>query len=58
MIIIGWWVANMACEIFGWAYPEQYKRIRYEDLVRSPREVMSGLFRKLLPGAAWCAEEI
>jgi hypothetical protein len=56
--IIGWWVANMACEIFGWAYPEQYKRIRYEDLARSPREVMTGLFQKLLPGAAWRAEEI
>jgi hypothetical protein len=45
---MGWLVANAACEVFGWMYPDQYVRVRYEELSRSPREVMSNLFRDIL----------
>jgi hypothetical protein len=46
---LGWWTANLACELFGRMYPDQYVRLGYEDLVRSPREVMSTLFKRLVP---------
>jgi hypothetical protein len=46
---LGWWIANLACEFFGWTYPNQYVRLVYEDLVRSPREAVSTLLGKLLP---------
>jgi hypothetical protein len=41
--LFGWWTANLACELFGWMYPDQYVRLRYEDLARSPRDVINGL---------------
>jgi len=43
----GWWFANLACEIFGWLYPDQYTLMRYEDLARSPRAALGHLFTKL-----------
>jgi hypothetical protein len=46
---LGWWTANLTCELFGRMYPDQYVRLGYEELVRSPREVVSSLFKTLLP---------
>jgi hypothetical protein len=42
---LGWWVANLACELFSCVYPNQYRRLCYEDLANSPREVVSSIFR-------------
>jgi hypothetical protein len=50
---LSWTASNLACEAFGRAYPNQYLRIRYEDLVRAPSEVMQGLVAKLLPDVSW-----
>ena len=55
---LGWWVANIACELFGRKYPDRYVRLRYEDLARSPAEEMRGLFANLAPGSEWPAEAI
>ena len=55
---LGWCFANLACELFRWRYPVQYYRIRYEDLVRDPRAVMSALMLKVLPGHQWQFETI
>ena len=55
---LGWWIANLACELFGSKYPDRYVRLRYEDLARSPGEEMRGLFAKLAPGLEWSAEAI
>jgi hypothetical protein len=52
----GWWIANLACELFGWKYPDRYMRLRYEDLARSPGQEMRGLFAKLVAGSNWTAE--
>lgn len=41
---LGWSAANLACELFGRRYPKQYRRVRYEDLVRAPRETLGALF--------------
>jgi len=54
----GWWIANLACELFGAFYRDRYLRVRYEDLARAPRETMGALFDKVLPGSAWPADEI
>jgi Sulfotransferase family len=53
---LGWNASNLACEAFGRSYPDQYRRLRYEDLVRAPGEVMAELFAALLPGVAWRPE--
>ena len=47
---LGWNFANLACELFRWRHPEQYCRIRYEDLVRDPRATITALMRRVLPG--------
>ena len=47
---LGWWAANLSCELFGRLYPEQYQRVRYEDLARSHAAILDGLFAKLAPG--------
>jgi len=44
---IGWWAANLSCELFGRLYPAQFQRIRYEDLVRSPSCAVEHIFSKL-----------
>jgi hypothetical protein len=55
---LGWSAANLACESFGRRHPENYIRLRYEDLVQDPESVMRGLVTKIMPGAGWRAEEI
>ena len=50
---LGWVTANLACELFGRLYPDQYVRLRYEDLARSPVEVLTGLFARHVPGTNW-----
>lgn len=47
---IGWWIANLACELFGWRYGEQYVRLTYEELARSPREAATELLEMVLRG--------
>ena len=55
---LGWWVANLACELFASQYPDRYVRLRYEDLARAPGDEMQSLFAKLVPGSEWPAEAI
>lgn len=55
---LGWSVANLVCEAFGRRYPERYLRLRYEDLARSPQEVLGGLLAKLVPGSTWRPEQL
>jgi hypothetical protein len=43
LTVLGWWVANLFAELFGWAYPDQYARVRYEDLASRPKDVVSRL---------------
>jgi hypothetical protein len=50
----GWTVANLACELFGWFYPAQYHRIRYENLVCSCPDVLESLFRKIPSKKSLC----
>jgi hypothetical protein len=45
--VVGWTVANLACETFGILYPDQYLRVRYEDLVRTPVKVLGQIFAKV-----------
>jgi len=44
----GWWASNLSCELFGWLYPDQYVRVRYEDLTRLPQRVLNDLYGSLL----------
>ena len=46
----GWLIANMACEAFRLNYPSQYRRLRYEDLVGAPKDIIKGLLEQVLPG--------
>jgi hypothetical protein len=46
---ISWSAANLACDIFRWMHPENYIRIRYEDLVRRPQQIVDEILGKL-PG--------
>jgi hypothetical protein len=55
---LGWWVANLACELFERRYPGRYLRLHYEDLARAPGDAMQQLFAKLVPGSEWSAEGI
>jgi len=50
---LGWCYANSACELFGRIYPDNYARIRYEDLATDPCAVMISLMRTVLPWAQW-----
>jgi hypothetical protein len=49
---LGWWVANLSCEFFGWLYPTQYLRFRYENFASSPHAALCALFDKISPGTA------
>ena len=40
----GWLGANLACEAFRLLHPDQYLRIRYEDIVRAPQTTLPGIF--------------
>lgn len=44
---IGWTAANLACDIFGWLHPKNYLRVRYEDLVNAPQQVIGEIFATL-----------
>ena len=44
---VGWMVANLVCELFGWRHPENYLRVRYEDLIQTPAEVIEEIFRRV-----------
>jgi hypothetical protein len=54
----GWIAANLSCELFGRLYPDAYMRIRYEDLARSPAEVVQAICAQLSPDISWSAEKI
>jgi hypothetical protein len=47
---IGWWVANISCELFGWLYSSQYLRIHYEHIACSPHIGLRELFGLVSPG--------
>lgn len=49
--VLGWSVANLACEFFGHRYPKQYRRVRYEDLARKPRETLDKTLADIMPYA-------
>ncbi len=55
---LGWAIANTACEVFGQRYPDQYLRLRYENLATNPALVMQEVLQKLLPGGRWRSEGI
>ena len=57
-VVLGWWLANLSCDLFGMIYPRHYLRLRYEDLAHSPAEALRTLFERLLPGTRWCSDEI
>ena len=44
---VGWTAANLVCELFGAVYPGSYLRIRYEDLVRSPGEIIDTILGRV-----------
>jgi sulfotransferase family protein len=51
--MLGWWLANLSCELFGMIYSCHYVRLRYEDIVHSPPETLCSLFETLLPNVRW-----
>lgn len=51
--LVGWYFANISCELFARRYPDQYVRLRYEDLVAGPVETMTALMEKVLPSSGW-----
>jgi sulfotransferase family protein len=55
--VAAWSIANLSCELFGFLYPRQYVRLRYEDLVHAPAEALQSLFRKVLPGVTWSFDD-
>jgi hypothetical protein len=46
---LGWWIANLSCEVFGWLYPGQYVRLHYEYFACFPRVVLLTLFKVVSP---------
>ena len=53
LTVVAWSIANLSCEVFGLMYPRHYVRLRYEDLVHSPAEVLGALFERVLPDVRW-----
>ena len=49
---LGWWVANLSCELFSWRYPASYTRVRYEEVASSHQAVLESLFGALSKGEA------
>ena len=47
--MFAWWISNLSCELFRLIYPRRYLRLRYEDLVRSPKATLQNLLATLLP---------
>jgi hypothetical protein len=56
--LLGWWIANLSCELFAWLYPSQYLRARYEDFAYDPRTALDTLFNVVLPDQLWQLAEI
>lgn len=56
--MVGWLAANLSCELFGYLYPRAYMRVRYEDLARSPAEVVRSICERLGPGMRWSADAV
>jgi Sulfotransferase family len=52
-VVLGWWLANLSCDLFGIIHPRHYLRLRYEDFVRFPIETLRSLYETLLPDARW-----
>jgi hypothetical protein len=44
---LGWTHANLACEMFGRLYPDRYLRVRYEDLVQAPLQVIDRILNRV-----------
>jgi hypothetical protein len=55
---LGWWIANLSCELFGWFFPGQYLRSRYEDFSRFPRTELRKLFALVSSDHDWQLTEI
>jgi hypothetical protein len=47
--VLGWWVANLSCEVFSWLYPKQYIRVHYENVAHAPRATLDELFKVVSP---------
>jgi hypothetical protein len=45
--IIGWTIANLACEMFGWRHPDRYLRVRYEDLAQAPLKMVGQVLSRV-----------
>ena len=45
--IFGWMFANLACEAFGLMHPKRYLRLRYEDVIGAPQDVLAPVFGKV-----------
>jgi hypothetical protein len=56
--VLGWWLANLSCDLFGLIYPRHYLRLRYEDLVRSPQDEIRTLLERLLSGASCPSSDV
>lgn len=56
--ILGWWAANLSCELFGLLHRDRYLRIRYEDLAGSPAETFDQMFETLEPGHSYKLADI
>lgn len=50
--VLGWWAANIPCELFAWRDPQNYVRVRYEDLADAPESTLARIFAKLQLGEA------
>jgi hypothetical protein len=50
---LSWLMANLSCEVYRLIYPGHYVRVRYEDLSRSPAEVLTKVFETLVPDLTW-----
>lgn len=50
--VLGWWAANLPCELFAWRHPKHYVLVRYEDLVDAPERTLARIFAKLQLGEA------
>jgi hypothetical protein len=44
---VGWITANLACEQFGRRHPERYLRLRYEDLIGTPRQAIKEILDRI-----------
>jgi hypothetical protein len=56
--MMGWLAANLSCELFGHLHPDAYMRIRYEDLSRSPDEVVRAICARISPDIRWSSDKI